>query len=104
MHVSTGQLQRLLDATKRLVPLQRVASVSQAIADSALTLFEASGSALFLAEGDGAVLKAVSGSCATLPLDARHTIEGLVNAADAPTPASGSGVAEPAWLESQRPS
>jgi signal transduction histidine kinase len=59
-------LERLHDATRLLVPLQHESSLAQTIADSARTVFEAPGAALFLLDRDIATLAAVSGTCAML--------------------------------------
>jgi signal transduction histidine kinase len=58
--------QRLLDATRRLGPLQSEASLVQVIADSASMTFDAAGAALFLADGDALVLATVSGDCVNI--------------------------------------
>jgi signal transduction histidine kinase len=64
-------LTRLLDAMRCLAPIHDETSVTQAIADAATRLFEASGAALFIRGGDTAVLAAVSGSCAAVPVGMR---------------------------------
>ena len=80
--VAPAQLERVLDATRNLLRLRPVASLSQAIADSTVAIFDASGSALFLVEGNSGVLAAVSGSCSALALGIRDTKEALLKAAD----------------------
>jgi signal transduction histidine kinase len=54
--------------------------VTQAIADSTVAIFDASGSALFVVEGERGVLAAVSGSCSALGAEMRDTTEALSNA------------------------
>src|SRR5688500_16867518 len=56
-------LERLLEATRLLAPLQSEASVTQVIAESAAMVFDAPGAAVFLIDGDSLVLSAVSGGC-----------------------------------------
>jgi signal transduction histidine kinase len=60
-------LERLLDATRRLAAAPPEASLVQTIADTALMVFGGPGTALFLVEGDTAVLAAASGCCTALP-------------------------------------
>ena len=64
-------LARLLDATRRLASVQDETSVVQTIADSAMTVFETPGAALFVGGADTGVLAAVSGCCAALPAGMR---------------------------------
>jgi signal transduction histidine kinase len=64
-------LERLLEATRLLLPLQSEASLAQVIADSASMVFDARGAALFVVDGEDLVLTAVSGSCGTSMLGMR---------------------------------
>jgi signal transduction histidine kinase len=73
-HVADGSrrvLERLLEATRRLLPLQSEASLAQVIADSASMVFDARGAALFVIDRDSLVLTAVSGCCDTSTLGMR---------------------------------
>ena len=76
--VAPAQLERVLDATRKVVRLQPVASLNQSIADSVVTIFDASGSALFVIKDGGGVLAAVSGTCSGLALGMRDTTEALL--------------------------
>lgn len=79
--IAPAQLERVLDATRKLARLQPVASLNQAIADSIVTIFDASGSALFTIEDGGGILAAMSGTCSGLALGARDTPQALLKAA-----------------------
>jgi hypothetical protein len=69
--ISEAVLERLLEATRRLACSHPEASLNHVIADSAPTICEASGAALFLVEGDSIVLIAASSYRVTLPLGMR---------------------------------
>lgn len=71
VQISEAALERLLEATQRLARAPSEESLYHVIADSASTLVEASGAALFLIEDDRLVLTATSGRCGTLPLGMR---------------------------------
>jgi signal transduction histidine kinase len=71
VQISEALLERLLEATQRLARAPSEESLYRVIADSASTLVEASGAALFLAEDDCLVLTATSWRCGTLPLGLR---------------------------------
>ena len=78
------QLERVLEAASGLLRVQPIASLSQGIADGAVTIFGASGSALFLvARDDGVtsedgVLSATSGTCSAMTVGARDTTHALL--------------------------
>jgi hypothetical protein len=78
------QLERVLEAASGLLRVQPIASLSQGIADGAVTIFGALGSALFLvARDDGVtsedgVLSAVSGTCSAMTVGARDTTQALL--------------------------
>jgi signal transduction histidine kinase len=106
MQVSTAELQRVLDATHRLLRLQSAASLNQAIADSVLTIFDVSGSALFLVEGANGTLAAVAGSCVVSPLGACHPTDALLNVTESGTLAvpvrAGDNVLAVLWIRWDR--
>src|SRR5688500_16457574 len=68
---SPPALERLLEATRLLMPLQSEVSLAQVIADSAAMVFDASGAAVFVVDGDILVLTALSGCCGTNVLGMR---------------------------------
>ena len=69
--ISEAALERLLEATQGLSRAPSEESLYHVIADSASTLAEGSGAALFLVEDDRVVLTATSGRCSTLPIGMR---------------------------------
>jgi signal transduction histidine kinase len=75
---TSQQIQPVLDATRQVLRLQASSSLHQAIADSAVALFEAAGAALFLVDRDRAALTAVSGSWAGLDPGASHTTAAIL--------------------------
>jgi hypothetical protein len=74
-------LPRLLDATRRLATVQAETSVILTITDSAMTVFETPGAALFIGGADTGVLAGVSGCCAALPAGMRPSPQRVHRAA-----------------------
>ena len=106
LRISEEVWQRLREATPCLTRVQPEASLNHVIAESASTIFEASGTALFRVEGDSVVLTAASGACVTLPPGMRvpNVNNAIWNATAtaAPTPV-GRADAAPGELQEQRP-
>lgn len=69
--VADAVLRRLLDATRRLVPIQDEASAAQAIAEDALAVFAGARAAVFLVDRGTGRLIAMSGCCRVLPVGMR---------------------------------
>lgn len=99
-------LERLCEAARLLLPIQSEASLGQAIAETAATVFEASGAALFIVDQQALVLRATCGCCATLSPGMRITRNptAVWRAAltGAPTRATGAADA-PEGLQDERP-
>jgi signal transduction histidine kinase len=106
LQISEPVLERLLEATRRLARVPPEASLHDVIADSASTILEASGAALFLVADDSVVLTATSRSCVTLPLGLRipHAKNAMWSAMAAGTPILvGRADAAPDDLQAHRP-
>jgi signal transduction histidine kinase len=104
--ISEALHERLLDATRVLAPLQSEEVLVRVIVETASEVFEAPGAALFLLDGDSAVLVTVCGSCADLPVGLRieHAGKTVWGAAVAGTTTAVTATGEvPGGLEGQRP-
>lgn len=99
-------LERLCEAARLLLPIQSEASLGRVIAETAATVFEASGTALFSVDDKALVLTATCGCCATLTPEMRITRNptAVWRAAltGAPTRATGPADA-PDGLQDERP-
>ena len=77
-------LKRLLAATRLLAPLESEVVVVRHIVDSAAVIFDASGAALFLLDGDMFILAGTAADCATLARGLRIARTGFAMSRAAP--------------------